>query len=159
MSDSLWPRGLEPPRLLCPWNFPGKNTGVSSHFLFQKIFLIHGSNQCLLHWQACLPALAGEFFTTRATGKLCLVMYYMLTLWSYVLELGDAVYKCWWKNTLLHIFRHYCYKLRHYCCYKGTENIQIVKEKESNHCLNNMAKRRKEINWKHERNIKNKIIN
>ena len=33
MSDSLQPHGQEPSRLLCPWNFPGKNTGVGSHFL------------------------------------------------------------------------------------------------------------------------------
>ena len=26
MSDSLWPHGLQLTRLLCPWNFPGKNT-------------------------------------------------------------------------------------------------------------------------------------
>ena len=25
-------------RLLCPWNFPGKNTGAGCHFLFQGIF-------------------------------------------------------------------------------------------------------------------------
>jgi len=24
--------GLQPTRLLCPWNFPGKNTGVGRHF-------------------------------------------------------------------------------------------------------------------------------
>ena len=29
VSDSLWPRGLWPTKLLCPWNSPGKNTGVS----------------------------------------------------------------------------------------------------------------------------------
>ena len=29
---------LEPVRLLCPCNFPGKNTGVGSHFLLQGIF-------------------------------------------------------------------------------------------------------------------------
>ena len=28
MSDSLQPHGLQPPRLLCPWDSPGKNTGV-----------------------------------------------------------------------------------------------------------------------------------
>ena len=33
MSDSLQPHGQEPSRLLCPWNFPGQNTGVGSHFL------------------------------------------------------------------------------------------------------------------------------
>ena len=27
MSDSLWPHGLWPTRLLCPWDSPGKNTG------------------------------------------------------------------------------------------------------------------------------------
>ena len=26
--SSLWPYGLEAARLLCPWNFPGKNTEV-----------------------------------------------------------------------------------------------------------------------------------
>ena len=26
MSDSLWPHGLQPARLLCPWDFRGKNT-------------------------------------------------------------------------------------------------------------------------------------
>ena len=31
------PHGLQPTRLLCPWDFPGKNTGVGYHFLFQDI--------------------------------------------------------------------------------------------------------------------------
>ena len=30
MSDTLRPHGLQPTRLLCPWDFPGKNTGVPS---------------------------------------------------------------------------------------------------------------------------------
>ena len=34
IPDSLWPHGLQPARLLCPWNSPGKNTGVGSHSLF-----------------------------------------------------------------------------------------------------------------------------
>ena len=41
-------------RLLCPWDSPGNNTGVSCHFLFQGIFLTQGSNPnllCLLHQQ------------------------------------------------------------------------------------------------------------
>ena len=28
----------EPARLLCPWNLPGKNTGVGCHYLLQGIF-------------------------------------------------------------------------------------------------------------------------
>ena len=33
-----------PARLLCPWDSPGKNTGVGCHFLLQGIFLTQGSN-------------------------------------------------------------------------------------------------------------------
>ena len=38
MSDSLWPCGLLPARLLRSWDFPGKNTRVGCHFLIQGIF-------------------------------------------------------------------------------------------------------------------------
>ena len=33
MSNSKRPHGLQPPRLLHPWDFPGKNTGVGCHCL------------------------------------------------------------------------------------------------------------------------------
>ena len=49
MSDSLWPHGLQPTRLLCPWNSPGKSTGVGCQSLLQGIFLTQGSNPGLLH--------------------------------------------------------------------------------------------------------------
>ena len=45
------PVDCSPARLLCPCDFPGKNSGVGCHFLLQGIFLTQGSNQCLLHWQ------------------------------------------------------------------------------------------------------------
>ena len=32
---------------LCPWNFPGKNTGVGCHSLLQGIFPSQGSNSHL----------------------------------------------------------------------------------------------------------------
>ena len=41
---------------LCPWDSPGKITGVDFHALFQKIFLIQESNlhlSCLLNWHMC----------------------------------------------------------------------------------------------------------
>ena len=38
--------------LLCPWDFPGKNTGAGCHLLLQGIFPTQGSNPGLLHWQA-----------------------------------------------------------------------------------------------------------
>ena len=38
-------------RVLCPWDFPGKNTGVSRNALLQGIFLTPGLNLHLLHLQ------------------------------------------------------------------------------------------------------------
>ena len=35
MSDSVGPLRRQPTRLLCPWDSPGKNTGVGFHFLLQ----------------------------------------------------------------------------------------------------------------------------
>ena len=52
LCDSM---DLQPIRLLCPTNFPGKKTEVGCHFLIQGIFLTQGLNLgllCLLHWQA-----------------------------------------------------------------------------------------------------------
>ena len=49
------PNALQPTRLLCPWNSPGKNTGVGCCALLQGIFPAQGLNPHLLHllhWQA-----------------------------------------------------------------------------------------------------------
>ena len=55
VSHSLQLHGLWPTRFLCPWDFPGKDTGLGCHFLLQRIFPTQGSNLRLLHllcWQA-----------------------------------------------------------------------------------------------------------
>ena len=36
VPHSLWPHGLQPIRLLHPWDFPGKSTGVGCHCLLQS---------------------------------------------------------------------------------------------------------------------------
>ena len=59
MANSLQPHGLQSARLLWPWNSPGKNTGVSCHFLLQEIFPTQGPNLGL--------CIIGRFFTVRAT--------------------------------------------------------------------------------------------
>ena len=54
LSDSLRPHGLQPAKLLCPWDFPGKNTRMGCRFIIQGIFLTQGSNPSLLnllHWR------------------------------------------------------------------------------------------------------------
>ena len=49
MSDSLRPPGLSSARLLCPWDSPGKDTGVGSLSLLQGIFPTQGLNPGLFH--------------------------------------------------------------------------------------------------------------
>ena len=53
MSDSLRPHGQQPTRLIRPWGFPGKNTGVGCHFL-QEIFPTQGLNPGLPHCRQTL---------------------------------------------------------------------------------------------------------
>ena len=55
-SNALRPHGLEPARLLCPWNSPGKSTGVGCHSLLQGVFLTQASN-------LGLSCIAGRFST------------------------------------------------------------------------------------------------
>ena len=69
MSDSLWPHGLWPTRLLCPWDSPGKNPGVGRHVLgdfpnsgISWIFYI----SCISRW----------------------VLYY-LNLWTSAIQIGE----------------------------------------------------------------------
>ena len=40
MPNSSWPHGLQPTRLLRPWDFPGKSTGVGCHCLLWRKALI-----------------------------------------------------------------------------------------------------------------------
>ena len=60
MSSSLQPHGLQLTRLLCPWDSPGRNTGVSSCPLLQGIFLIQGSDPHLLHHRQILYCLSHQ---------------------------------------------------------------------------------------------------
>ena len=61
LSDSLRPHGLWPARLLCPWDSPGKNTGVGrGHACLQGMFPTQGSNPDLLHWRQILHHLSHQ---------------------------------------------------------------------------------------------------
>ena len=67
MSNALQPYRQYPTRPLCPWDSPGKNTGVGCHFFLQGMILPQGLNPSLFH----LPALAGWFLMTGTTWEAC----------------------------------------------------------------------------------------
>ena len=54
-----------PTRLLCPWDFPGKNTGVHCHFSPPRIL----PNPGIKPVSPASPALADGFFTTVLPGQ------------------------------------------------------------------------------------------
>ena len=66
VSDSVQPPGLKPTRLLCPWDSPGKSTGVGCHALLQGIFPIWGSNPGLLHCRQSLYHLSHQGSPTHS---------------------------------------------------------------------------------------------
>ena len=52
LSNSLGPHGLQPTRLLRPWDFPGKSTGVGCHCLLHTVFYqaLSGVSWALHNW-------------------------------------------------------------------------------------------------------------
>ena len=69
-SDFLQPHGLLPARLLCPWDSPGKNTGVGSHSLLQGIFThkyTHTHTYTYTHTQELLES--EEVSSKRLEGR------------------------------------------------------------------------------------------
>ena len=62
VSDSVWPHRLQPASLLCPWNSPGRSTGVVA------IPFSRGSSW--LRDRTQVSCTAGRFFTVWATRGL-----------------------------------------------------------------------------------------
>ena len=67
----LQPYGLQPAGLLCPWHFPGKNTGVGYHFLLQGI----------TDWPSIFK-LQHYSLGDDKTEVLCWIMVSFLQLWG-----------------------------------------------------------------------------
>ena len=65
MSDSLQPHGLQPARLLCPWDSSGKNTGV-----------VDLPDPGIKPEPLASPALTGRFFTTSTTWEALYVQWF-----------------------------------------------------------------------------------
>ena len=70
VSDSLRPHGLQPTRLLCPWNSSGKNTGVGSHSLLQGIFPTQGLSPDFPHCRQILYQLSYKEITINIISEI-----------------------------------------------------------------------------------------
>ena len=71
MSNSLWPHGLLPARLLCPWDSLGKSPGAGCHALLQGIYLTQGLNPSHLRCRQILyPWTTYESMETTREGQI-----------------------------------------------------------------------------------------
>ena len=81
VSNSVWPCGLQPASLLCPWNSPGKNTEVGCYALLKGIFPIQESNL-----QSLISSCIGRwvffffFFTASTTWEAPLTIFFKTIL-------------------------------------------------------------------------------
>ena len=77
VSDSQQRHGLQPTRLLCPWDFPGKSTGVGCHCLLQyRSLVLHNYlvNYCFLLMTQCryvTICFGGGSLLTKSCLTLC----------------------------------------------------------------------------------------
>ena len=91
MSDSQRPHGLKPTRLLHPWDFPGKSTGVGCHCLLYPSYIV-GTNYrvliyCTCHFQG---------------GSLCFSFFCSLV--SSVSDFRPDTRGWWWTLFQSHLF-------------------------------------------------------
>ena len=107
MSDSLRPLGLQPARLICPWDSPGKNSGVACHFLPQGIFPTQGWNPHLfglLHWQAgSLPLVSpGKPHRFQYSFYFNIAFFSALLRYTWHITLGKfKLHKIYWFDTVI----------------------------------------------------------
>ena len=69
VSNSLWPHRLWGSRLLCPWNFPGKNTRLPFPIVPILPLPLFLPNPGIKQASLVSLALAGRLFTTVPPGK------------------------------------------------------------------------------------------
>ena len=81
MPDSVRPHGRQPTRLPCPWDAPGKNTGVGCHFLLQCMKVKSESEVAQSCPTLCNPmdcSLPGSLASGDSLGKNTGVGYHAL---------------------------------------------------------------------------------
>ena len=82
---------MQPSRLLCPWDFPGKNTGVGCHFLLQGIFPAQGSNPGS-------PALQADSLLSEPPGKQPGIIHFFQSCQFWIYKAGCIFGAVLWRH-------------------------------------------------------------
>ena len=144
MSDSVRPHRWQPTRLLCPWDSPGKNTGVGCHFLLQCMKVKSENEVAQLCPTLCNPmdcSLPGSFihgifqarvlewgaiaFSVPSTALdliffLCLLYLYFYILCHYLIIILQILFTSLPRlNVKVYIFLLELFKLQIFVSYIG----------------------------------------
>ena len=113
VSDSSRPHGLQPTRLVCPWDFPGKSTGVGCHWAIREApkcaagYVIKREEcQAPRSMDFGVILLGFRFWTCHLAGGWLQVpfsssLYFSFLIWngcttnSYVLMVSIKALACW----------------------------------------------------------------
>ena len=128
VSNSLQLHGLQPTRLLCPWDFPGKSTGVGCHCLlcFKAWLLLkldQDFSKCIFLVLKNFPEYLthSTFSQTQTSVKILGLKYEWYNSPTYITKLK------WKLNSIVLFYPHasnlYCVKLEHYLIIILIENI------------------------------------
>ena len=131
MPNSLQTHGLEPARLLCPWDSPGKNTGVGCHVLPQRFFPTQESNPGI---EPRSLALQADSLLSEPLGKLmqqsysfvcvcvCVCIHTCICVCVYP-YIHTCVYMCVYTHICVYVCAHMytCTRVcAHVCVYTHT---------------------------------------
>ena len=84
-------------RLLYPWDFSGKNTGVGCHSLLQGIFLTQGSNLHLLLYRKILY----HWATREAQMQMVIIKKTINNKYGQGCAEKGTLVQCWWACKLV----------------------------------------------------------
>ena len=108
ISNSLWPHGLLLARLLSPWNSPGTNTGVGSHFspqdlpdpgiLYCRQILYHLSHQGSSNYISVVRYMVAKFNKKHFT-------YWFNMFFSFCVCLPWKLLLCWFQAEVLNGYK------------------------------------------------------
>ena len=89
----MWPHELSPTRLLCPWNSPGKNTGVDCPFVLQRIFTTQAWRQV-----SCIGRQVLYCWATREAQPSDIAVLLLCTRKLRLREAVDSAPAIWYSN-------------------------------------------------------------
>ena len=103
ISDSLRPHELWPTKLLCPWNSPGRNTGLGCHSLHPGFFLTQGSNLCLLRLVHCRQRLYYHWALQFSSVHLLSHVWLFVIPWTAACQASLSITNSWSSLKLMSI--------------------------------------------------------